>query len=98
MKYKEHRPNYFSGFKDKELEFLTIADLLKADVVASRFASEDNFERFSFSPQMDYRNEGFLGYLMAEQKGGKFLVSGYLYGERSELEKLNLPTWESKDK
>ena len=99
MIYKEHRPNYFRGFEQKELEFASIDDLLKTDCVASMFATHIKFLRFSLSFPEKFHPLSDLPefyYLMAEQIDGEFWVTGYIYGTKEEVESLNLPEWEKK--
>jgi len=88
MRYQEYRPNFFSGGPElKEFEISSMDSLLENDCVASRFASGDDFDRFSQSSE-----DGFIR-LMAELKTGKFYVAGHIWGTKEELDSLGLPEW-----
>lgn len=84
MRYKERRPNYFTGYDDGEFEVDTFDHLAKLDCVAGRFAQGENFLKFSWT---DGYTEDYPYCLMAELKDGKFWVTGYI------SDKLDLPRW-----
>jgi hypothetical protein len=97
MRYKEHRPNYVTGYEAKEIEFTSLDELKNSDMVVGRFFKGDRFYRFtlggqSYQPALP-APDGFQGYLMAEMKCGDYWVAGYLYGTDAEIKALNLPKW-----
>ena len=84
-KIRQHRPSYFSGFKDLEVEFDSADALLEIPWVKN-FAGAwdgDTFHRFSIS------RDKYSKMLICELNDGKkWWVIGYL-----EHDVPTLPTW-----
>ena len=102
MIYKEHRPGYVTGYKQKVIEFKTLDDIKTSDTVAGRFFNASEFDYFALGGQTYQAAlpapDGFQGYLMAEMKDGSHWVTGYLHGTDEEIKSLNLPEWKRRDK
>jgi len=84
MKYKERRPNYFTGWENGQWDVDSFEKLAKTDSVAGRFTRSEKFLRFSWSN--GYTDE-YPYSLMAEMTDGTFWVTGYI------SDKLDLPHW-----
>jgi hypothetical protein len=76
---RQHRPAYFTGYKNEVVEFATLADLLAIPFVAN-FTTGPNFHRFSITDN---------AMLMAEYDSGqRWFVVGFLEGKLP-----TLPEW-----
>lgn len=89
MIYEEYRPAFFSGYEEETMEFTTIEELEKSDLVVGSFMRDNPlFSRLSITGKM----------LMAEMTDGTHWVVGYLKGSEEEIASLNLPEWVKRSK
>jgi len=97
MRYLEHRPNYFSGYEQKEVQFTALDELLKTETVVGSFAKAPDLIKLSLSPRQDLCGIPYeYRHLMAEMVDGTHWVTGFIFGTDDELAILGLPTWEGR--
>jgi hypothetical protein len=84
MKIIQYRPNYYSGYENKEVEFSTLEELLNISWVKS-FSDDEYFYRYSCSD----------GYLMAECNKG---YDWHVIGSLSCPSISGLPKWKARYK
>lgn len=96
MKFREYRPNYFSGYDNKEIEVVSLKDIFEIEFVKN-FSKDPNFHCYAVSYGSVYQNEKSPDHLMGlfkhDKDSGKcseWWVIGYLI----DFQEIDLPKYE----
>jgi hypothetical protein len=102
MKLKERRPNYFSGYEDKEYEFQTLEELLEIPWVKTKKRDDHVGFRYVFNeewkpscnPSNRYPNTGLMvEYWCPKEEKDYFWMVGWIWCTEEEYKELGLPVW-----
>ena len=91
-KYKQHIPNFCSGFEPAEFEYNTDVELLEHPEI-KRSTEYDDFYRFSYTPK-EGPYQKYHTLILECKNGYEWWVKGFIEGD----EPKTLPIWEAKYK